>query len=215
LRDLATQAAASLAFSAVHVAGMVTLRKLLFAMAGETYAFVSSSAELLYEFRKDALVCLATVAGYWMSARLDALERTLAERRAAPPPELRMPGVLALRDGARTLQVKIGDFLWAASAGNYAEIALGDGRKPLVRRTLQGFAAALLPHGFVRVHRTRLVNAACIGAMDSKDTGDMVLSLDDGSELGSRRRYRALEAGGIRLNACAVLRIFRITLRDQ
>jgi hypothetical protein len=186
--DLAAHALATLGFSVAHVAGMVGLRKLVFALLGKTYLF-GLGVEFLYEYRKDFFAYAMMLAGFWLVGRLLELERALAERREAPP-AVAPPGMLALRDGATTLQVRIGDMLWAASAGNYVEIALSDGRKPLIRGTLRGFEATLGPHGFVRVHRTRLVNIGRVVAVESKESGDLVLSLDDGSRIAGSRRYR-------------------------
>lgn len=179
-RDLALHALATLPFSAVHIAGMVAVRKLVFSLADESYG----GTEFFYEYRKDVLAYAGILAGYWVAARLVAAARAPAV--AAPSP----PAILTLRDGTRTLQVRIADLLWAASAGNYVEFALTDGRKPLIRGTLQHFEAALGPHGVVRVHRTRLVNPAHIAAIDSKESGDFTLTLDDGSQLAGSRRYR-------------------------
>lgn len=201
--DLAAHALATLVFSAVHVAGMVALRKLVFAAMGQSYTFGIVGAEFLYEYRKDVFTYALILMVFWLIGRLLALERALAERRHAQAAEFATtaaasPGMLTLRDGAKTLQVRIADLLWAASAGNYVEFALSDGRKPLIRGTLQNFEATLAPHGFMRVHRTRLVNPARVVAVESKDSGDLVLSLDDGTQIPGSRRYRdRLKAVGL------------------
>jgi len=134
---LAVHGAATLAFSAIHVAGMVALRKVVFALAGERYVFGLLPPELLYEYRKDAATYVALAAGFWMVGRLIALERALAARRDAPRPDIARSGRLALRDGTTTLQVESRDILWLASAGNYVEFALANGRRKLIRGTLQ------------------------------------------------------------------------------
>ena len=184
---LLAHAAATVGFSAVHVAGMVALRKLVYALVGRSYVFELSLAELLYEYRKDLASYLAMLLGFWLIGRLLELERALAERRAVPAPEA---GLLSLRDGNTTLRVKTADILWLAAAGNYVELALADGRKPLIRGTLQGFETTLAGHGFRRVHRSRLVNAARVVAIEGKDSSDFTLRLDDGSQLPGSRRYR-------------------------
>jgi hypothetical protein len=186
---LLAHALASLGFSAAHVAGMVGLRKLGYALMGETYRFGLIGTEFLYEYRKDLFAYLAILASFWVIGRLLELERALAERRAAPAPAA-ASGLLTLRDGNTTLRLPIADILWVASAGNYVELALADGRKPLIRGTLQGFETTLAGQGFLRVHRSRLVNAARVTATESKESGDFTLRLDDGSQLSGSRRYR-------------------------
>ncbi|MBC7769500.1 MAG: LytTR family transcriptional regulator, partial [Phycisphaerales bacterium] len=53
----------------------------------------------------------------------------------------------------------------------------------------------LAARGFVRVHRSRLVNRARIGAIKPTPSGDVEITLDDGRILAGSRRYRAaLEA---------------------
>lgn len=51
-------AAALLGFSALHIAGMVGLRKFMLWLAGSAYDFHFSLASVLYEFRKDAVTAL-------------------------------------------------------------------------------------------------------------------------------------------------------------
>lgn len=46
---------AALAFSAVHVAGMLALRKLAYAVVGQHYAFDSLAAQAFYELQKDLI----------------------------------------------------------------------------------------------------------------------------------------------------------------
>jgi hypothetical protein len=45
-------------FSAVHITGMVWLRKLIMFLAGGAYDFRFSLATVLYEFRKDVVTCM-------------------------------------------------------------------------------------------------------------------------------------------------------------
>lgn len=177
-------------FSAAHIVGMAALRLLLFGLVGQRYGFDWTMEEFIYEFRKDAATYVAFVGAFHVIGRLVELERALADRRAAALPGGVAPGLLALRDGARTRHVAVSDILWVASAGNYVEIALADDRKLLIRGTLQGFEKVLSSHGFARVHRARIVNMARVTTLDGKDSGDFVLSLDDGSQLGGSRRYR-------------------------
>jgi len=44
--------------------------------------------------------------------------------------------------------------------------------------------------GFVRIHRSRLVQRARIAQVESKPSGDYVVRLLDGRELAGSRRYR-------------------------
>lgn len=74
---------------------------------------------------------------------------------------------------------------WVAAAGNYVELH-GAGRPLLLRVPLAAVEAALLPHGFVRIHRSTLVNRRRIARVRSAD-----LLLDDGRSLKLGQRFRA------------------------
>jgi len=55
LRALLLHLAGGVTFSAVHTAGMVLLRKLVYALAGETYDFGNVAVESIYELQKDLI----------------------------------------------------------------------------------------------------------------------------------------------------------------
>ena len=64
-----------------------------------------------------------------------------------------------------------------------------------VRGVLSSVDARLAPHGFARVHRSRLVNKAHIRAIRPTGAGDVEIELSDGRTLAGSRRYRAALAG--------------------
>ena len=61
---LATAAIA--AFSTLHIAGMVGIRKLVMQLASSAYDFHFSLATVLYEFRKDLITCLLIGGTLWL-----------------------------------------------------------------------------------------------------------------------------------------------------
>ena len=60
----------------------------------------------------------------------------------------------------------------------------------LVRGTLNQFEAQLKPHGFVRVHRSRLINRGRIAGFEATPSGDLRIRMTDGREIFGSRRYR-------------------------
>jgi DNA-binding LytR/AlgR family response regulator len=87
------------------------------------------------------------------------------------------------------------DIVATRSAGNYVEFHLADGRKPLMRTTLAGIEEQLKPHGFLRTHRSWLVNPLRVRGMTAAGSGDWTIELDSGVEaLLSRRFPQALSA---------------------
>lgn len=75
--------------------------------------------------------------------------------------------------------------VWVAAAGNYVELHGGE-RPLLVRAPLGAVEATLKPHGFVRIHRSTLVNRRRVARVRSVD-----LLLDDGRSLKLGPRFRA------------------------
>jgi hypothetical protein len=178
----------TLAFSALHIFGMVVLRKLALAAVGGSYSFGLSLSEFVYELRKDVVTCAMIGAGLWLGIRRrEAFGEKAAESiRSAP----KSPSVLWLRDGTARIRVEPREILWVSSAGNYIEYAILGGRTHLVRGTLAGEEARLGRFGIIRVHRTRLVNLARVIGLKTGQNGDFELTLDTGQAISGSRRYR-------------------------
>lgn len=66
---------------------------------------------------------------------------------------------------APALHLQVADIRYIRSAGNYCEIH-ANGRTHLVRMTMAQAAERLQPHGFVRIHRTLIVDIARIVEID-------------------------------------------------
>ncbi|MDP3458290.1 MAG: LytTR family DNA-binding domain-containing protein [Hyphomonas sp.] len=172
-------------FSLVHVAGIYGVRQAVYALLGRTYDFFGDGVWLtfLYEWRKDvisyAIFVAVFTAAIWLERRRDAAS-------AAPPPER-----IEVRDGGRTLFIAPADILYLEAAGNYVEIHTAQ-TKHLIRGTLAAWEKTLAGLGFVRIHRSRLVNKAHIGALQPTGSGDFEVALGgSGRTLQGSRRYRA------------------------
>jgi len=68
---------------------------------------------------------------------------------------------------------------------------LADGTRPLMRCTLAGLQETLAPHGFLRTHRSFVVNPRYVRVMEPTGTGDYRLTLDGGITVPVSRRYEA------------------------
>ncbi|MGK2284811.1 LytTR family DNA-binding domain-containing protein [Pedomonas sp. V897] len=180
--------AASLAFSVLHVAGMVALRTLAYAAMGGRYAFGRVPAEFIYEYGKDLTVYGLIVTVFWVSGRLSG-----AGRDAGGAPGEGEPAATAerldLRDGSRLISVPYDEVICARADGNYVEFTLADGRQPLVRTTLAATERQLGARGFVRTHRSWLVNLAHVRESLPTGSGDFLLRLSQGVEAPLSRRY--------------------------
>jgi DNA-binding LytR/AlgR family response regulator len=181
---LMIHAAATVVFSVLHVGVMAALRWAIFAGAGHHYHMALS--ELPYEYRKDLITYLGLAGVFWLLARPAATSATPA------PPALDPPGpapTFDIRDGNAVLRVAVADIVCAQAAGNYVEFRLADGHRPLMRAPLSQVQAALAPHAFLRTHRSWLVNAARVRAIQPAGSGDFRLELDQGLCAPLSRRF--------------------------
>jgi hypothetical protein len=87
--------------------------------------------------------------------------------------------------GAVELPLPPDRIAWVAAAGNYVELH-GAERPLLVRAPLSAVETTLAPHGFVRIHRSTLVNRRRVARVRTED-----LLLDDGRSLKLGPRFRA------------------------
>ncbi len=181
-RTVAVHVGGTFVFSAAHVALMTLLRTVLFALAGHRYPF--SLSEAPYEYRKDLLTYLLIGAVFWLMTRQRSTASPSSER---PAPAA--PATFDIRDGASILRVGVAEIVAATAAGNYVEFALEDGRRPLMRAPLSQVETALAPHGFVRTHRSWLVNAARVRALTAAGSGDFRIDLGCGLTAPLSRRY--------------------------
>lgn len=180
LRFLAIHLVTLLAFSAFHVAGFVLLRTLIYeAMDAGPYEF---GARFIYELRKDFISYATFVGTFWLIAHL--------RRRRDEPVR---PVSFDIRDGARIIRTPLHQILAVSSAGNYVEFWLADGRRPLMRATLAAIEVELERFGFVRAHRSWLVNAGAVTGLRPDGSGDWTVELGAVEAPVSRRYPQALE----------------------
>lgn len=81
------------------------------------------------------------------------------------------------------------DVDWIESWGNYARLHVGD-RKVLIRRTLTSLADELAVAGFLRVHRSAIVNVGRVAKIRSGAHGDATVELNSGQCIKVSRTYR-------------------------
>ena len=181
-RFLALHLGAAFLYSLLHVGLMVAMRHGVYAALGETYDYGHPVERFIYEFRKDLLSYGLFVGVFWSV-------RSLREARESPV----RPVSFDIRDGARLIRAPLGDILAVASAGNYVEFILADGRRPLMRATLAAVEVELERCGFVRTHRSWLVNAARMSGLRPEGSGDWTVELGALEAPLSRRYSEALE----------------------
>lgn len=179
-------AAGAVVFSLLHITGMLLARFAIYPFFGGIYRLVGEPflTRLLYEGRKDSLTYAGLVIGAWIL-------KTVFERntQTAPIQVNEAPQRIEIRDGARRHWLATNDILWAEAAGNYVELHLAD-RSLLRRQTLAALESELADQGFVRIHRSRLVNSRHVAAAETNESGDFTVTLADGRQISGGRRWR-------------------------
>jgi len=118
-----------------------------------------------------------------LAARLEALLARIDRAREAGNE------ALVLRERGRTLVVEPREIEWIEAADNYLRVHAG-AREHLVRGTLGAMEERLAPHGFLRIHRSLLVNPDVVRELCRRSGGEVELLLRGGVRLVSSRQYR-------------------------
>jgi two-component system LytT family response regulator len=97
---------------------------------------------------------------------------------------------LAVRHRGHLLHVANTDIRVIEARGNYALLYTA-AAKYMVRETMAALEARLGAHGFLRVHRSVIVNLAYLKGVVPRGSGDHVAVLADGTRLRFGRMYYA------------------------
>ena len=176
---------AALVFALAHISGFILLRWLAAWAPGIPNLNSPLAAQFLYDAPKDAL-------SYILFGACFALVGRLLRRSTLVAGEPAGKATYDIRDGAKLTRVRLDQILVIASAGNYVEFTLADGRTLLMRSPLAAVEREFAPRGFVRTHRSRLVNAARVTALKPEGSGDYIVELGSFTAPLSRRFPEAL-----------------------
>lgn len=173
--------ALSLPVCALHVGWFWLSRGIVYAAFGSLYRY---DWAVVYEWRKDLLsVLVFSAIGF------------VLDRRSASPPPAPAPAAplfrLEVRDGARVRWFAPADIERIEAAGNYVELHTATGTV-LHRATLSGVEAELSGHGFVRIHRSRLVRRDAVTAVRTTQAGDFEATMASGATVSGSRRFRSM-----------------------
>jgi len=193
-RGIAGHAAFSVVISLLHVVLMVGIRKVVYALHGGTYDFGHWPSELFYEYLKDFrgyATILAVIYLYrFVIRRLRGEAEFLTEEREQAAPQPVTDRFLVKKLG-REFLVKVDDIDWIEAAGNYVNLNVGTRSFPL-RETMTGIEEKLSASGFVRVHRSAIVNLDRVAEIVPFDTGDGEARLRSDVRVPVSRRYRKI-----------------------
>ena len=119
--------------------------------------------------------------GAWTAPKLT---RAMDDMRQLPALR-RIP----VRLGSRILFVDVADINYVQAEANYVRLHTRC-KSYLVRETLNAFEERLCPYGFLRIHRSTLVQSERIAELEPLFHGEYAVKLKDGTTLRSGRSYR-------------------------
>jgi len=178
---------AALLYALAHVGGFIALRIFAYWALGGHYHAGPFWPTFFYELRKDGFGYVLFLAGF---ALIEHLLRRAQLLPAHNPVPQAADSTFDIRDGAKLTRVRLSEILAVTSAGNYVEFALEDGRRLLMRSPLSALESDLESRGFVRTHRSWLVNAARVTALKPEGSGDYEISLGT-LEVPLSRRFKS------------------------
>ena len=197
-RMLPAHLLASVAWSVLHVVGMVAIRKAAYATQGQHYDFGTWWWEFGYEYLKDIRSyagLVLVIQAYRLILRRWQGEASLLDAPDEGPPvePLERPERFLVRKLGREFLVAANDIEWMQASGNYVNLRMRGHDYPL-RSTIGAIEAKLDPDRFVRIQRSYIVNLDQVASIEPLDTGDARVHMKDGSNLPCSRTYR----GGLR-----------------
>jgi two-component system LytT family response regulator len=163
--------------------------------------FITAYAEHAVEaFEKRAVdYVLKPIVPARVHEALDVAARRSAEERAGRLLDMLGNGLktrperaprVALRDKARIVFVDLTELVSAEAQGNYVLLQQQKSGSYLLRETLAKLAETLGPHGFIRIHRSVLVNVAFVEAIEPGIGSEYILRTRTGREYHVSRTYR-------------------------
>jgi two-component system LytT family response regulator len=97
---------------------------------------------------------------------------------------------LPIKVNGRIIVIRVADIDWIEADRDYVSVHVG-GKTWLMRETIAAVELRLALSGFVRIHRSTLVNAERVKELRPQDKGEYTVVLHDGTELKLTRHYRA------------------------
>ena len=168
----------------ILIAALVAAAALEYALGTIYSADAASLAQIAYRLLPIPL----GIAVAWRLLRRQASDRVAAVSPAEQLRHLQDERVFDIptRNGACT--VRAADIEYVKAAGNYVELITGE-RALLMRATLHELGEQLGAIGFVRVHRSLLVNSLQVLAVRRGPRGRQLVKLNSGAELPVGRQF--------------------------
>jgi two-component system LytT family response regulator len=125
--------------------------------------------------------------------RRSAAERAVRSVEALPPPRTLSPRKrekIAIKANGKILFIAPDDVVAVHAEGNYV-LLQADTSSYLLRVSISSIAEKLRPYGFLRIHRSALVNASFVEELQPLPTGEYMLRIKGGREYTVTRTYKS------------------------
>jgi two-component system LytT family response regulator len=96
---------------------------------------------------------------------------------------------IAVKSRGQLLVLRVREIEWVKAGQDYVELHVGS-KYWLLRETIGTLETQLAPSGFVRIHRSTLVNVDRVRELRPLSKGEFMVALLDGTELKLSRNYR-------------------------
>jgi len=107
---------------------------------------------------------------------------------SAPSPTFYTNRII-FKSRGRILFLPVSDIRWIGAEGNYVRLCTAS-ETHLLRETMAHLEERLDPRGFLRVHRSFMVNLKYVKEVRREGTGDSVVVMDSGHKVALGRSYR-------------------------
>jgi len=156
-------------------------------------AFMTATIVWLGGFFLDTVLYLVVAVGLlWLLFR-QARGGSLIDQTQAQPEGTKR---IELASNGKVEFVEASDIVRFSGAGDYVEVFLKNGRSALCNASLAAFEREL-GDGFIRVHRSHIVNATCVKSLIREGAGTGELQMSDGSVVPVSRRNLASVRGAL------------------
>jgi two-component system LytT family response regulator len=98
---------------------------------------------------------------------------------------------IIFKSRGRILFLPVSDIRWIGAEGNYVRLCTAT-ESHLLRETMARLQERLDPRGFLRVHRSFIVNLQYVKEVRREANGDSVVIMDKGNKVALGRSYRSL-----------------------
>lgn len=114
------------------------------------------------------------------------------EQRNAKPDTAPLSAIdrLPVRDNGKVMAVRVADIDWVEANHNYVLLHVGD-KTLVLREPIASVELRLAMSGFVRIHRSALVNVDRVRELRTRSKGEFDVVLLDGRQLKMTRNYRS------------------------